>query len=98
MATSDKSCLVTSIMLHVIDKVDSDLLVPIQWFPIKTKVGEHLVFVNLTKLQCLSILPACVTILAVQFKSLIMVARNVEAILLDRSSMVGLELGLIDQM
>jgi len=58
----NKSALVSSIMLHIKHKVNSYLLVAIRWFCSSTQVLEGHVFMKLSHLKGIRVLPLGVVI------------------------------------
>jgi hypothetical protein len=97
VVASNKVCLVPTVVLDCVDKVDCDLLVSVRSCLSLSSIVEGTIGEDRSQFFFLGVLPPGVPILLVDFDSLLMILRNEVSKHVDRSRAVGCELGLIDQ-
>jgi len=73
MATSNKACFVTTIVLDILDKVDIGLFVPLRRTATFSKIIKSVVLSELLHLESFSVLPFCIFVLHIDSNAIAVV-------------------------
>ena len=95
VSVGDKTCLVTTVMLDVVDEVESDLLMSLRRGNVGTMINEGFVLKDLVEFHSHGVLPAGVLVLLIHPFGVGEVLGDLKTVLVTRCGMEGTKLGLI---